>query len=389
MKYTYIADNNELEHCIACLSESREFAIDLEFDKNRYRYGFNLCLIQVYTGHHCFLIDPLSKNLETALIFPVLENPGIQKVVFSFGEDLRLLHSLDCFPKNMFDLSIITSLLNFAPLSLANLLKEVLHVEVEKSSQQSNWFKRPLTEKQLNYAADDVLYLLKLKEALMPQAEKSQIMNWVIQENELLEMNDYSAEKHNALLKEKDKKDMTVFEWHIFSGLMELTDNIAQKLNKPVHHLIDKEYVYELAKNPTKITRWDTQNGIFRKLKAPVYKNKFKNVIEESVAEAEQMGLSKTKKAYSNLSKEEYALFREKQREHSRLKTEIFVPIQEKIKKEFGQNVQSFILSNRHIKEMLNNEIELPEYKKTLFRNYASELGIDISSHLSAEKKAS
>lgn len=389
MKYTYIADNKELEHCIACLSECREFAIDLEFDKNRYRYGFNLCLVQVYTGHDCFLIDPLSRNLETALLFPVLENPKIQKVVFSFGEDLRLLHSLNCFPKNMFDLNIITSLLNFAPLSLGNLLKEVLHVDVEKSSQQSNWFKRPLTEKQLNYAAEDVLYLLKLKEALMPQAEKSHILNWISQENALLEMNDFSAEKHNALLKEKDKKDMSVFEWHVFSGVMELADSIAQKLNKPVYHLIDKDFVYELAKNPTKITHWDTQNGIFRKLKEPVYKNKFKKILDESIAEAEKMGLSKTKKAYSSLSKEEYALFREKQREHNRLKTEIFVPIQEKIKKEFGQNVQSFILSNRHIKELLNNEIELPEYKKVLFRHYASELGIDISPHISAEKKAS
>lgn len=163
MNIKTITEEKDLQQLASTLSQRSEFAIDLEFDRNRYRYGFDMCLMQIYDGENCYLVDPLSGNLNIKTIFPPIEDPNIQKIVFAFGEDLRLFHSLGCFPKNLYDLDAATSLLNFEPASLTNLIKEVLDVEVNSSSQQSNWYKRPLSEDQKHYAADDVLYLLDFK----------------------------------------------------------------------------------------------------------------------------------------------------------------------------------------------------------------------------------
>ena len=89
MNIQYIDDNSALQDVVIEISKADEFAIDLEFDRNRYRYGFNMCLMQVYDGNDCYVIDPLSSNIDIQGIFPVIEDPEIQKVVFAFGEDLQ------------------------------------------------------------------------------------------------------------------------------------------------------------------------------------------------------------------------------------------------------------------------------------------------------------
>lgn len=387
MTIQYIADNKELEQCLTHLNTRTEFSIDLEFDKNRYRYGFNLCLMQIFTGEHCLLIDPLSENLDIELIFPVLENPDIQKVVFAFGEDLRLLHSMGCFPKNLYDLDVATSLLNYSPASLTNLLLEILKIEVGKSSQQSNWFRRPLSEQQIEYAAEDVIYLLKLKEELHDQAVAANISDWIVQENSLFDLADYSSEDHNILIKEKDKKDLTEFEWHVFTGLMEFIDTVAKKHNKPGYQVIDKKTVTEIAKNPTIINDWDNLSGIYRKLKTSAFKKDIDRVLEKSIEEAESNNLSKTDPADKPLSREEYREYRKQQNKIKRIKSEIFIPIQKQIAEDLGKNVKTFLLSNRQMRELITNEEkDILSYKKELFSKYADKLDLDISEYINTEE---
>src|SRR6056297_1116713 len=104
MEVVYVNSPERLERCAAQLATAPEMAIDLEFDKNRFRYGFNLCLMQIAAGDVCYVIDPLAQGVKVDPLFPVLENPEVDKLVFAFGEDLRLLHYLGCFPKGLIDL---------------------------------------------------------------------------------------------------------------------------------------------------------------------------------------------------------------------------------------------------------------------------------------------
>ncbi|MEX0845868.1 MAG: ribonuclease D [Balneolaceae bacterium] len=383
MTIHYIAENDELIKLAASLSKLSEFAIDLEFDRNRYRYGFNICLMQIFDGADCYLVDPLSGNLDIKTIFPPIENPDITKVVFAFGEDLRLLHSMGCFPKNLYDLDAATSLLNFEPASLTNLIMDVLDVEVNSSSQQSNWYKRPLTENQKLYAADDVLYLLDFKKELESRAKEKGLLDWIKQENALFDQLDYSDEDHNNLLKEKDKNNMSFFEWHVYSALMEFFDGVAKKYNKPVYQLVNKKLVSQLAQNPDSVDKWNNTKGVFGKLKNDSFKTELKQVLNQSIEEAQKRELSKSRKASNTMSRQEYQEMRAEQHHINNMKQKLFDPLQNKIAEDFGKHAKSFILPNRLAKEIIGGETELiPDYKVELFRKYADELNLDLSKYI-------
>lgn len=379
MAITYISSSQALSELNTSLSQKKEIAVDLEFDKNRFRYGFNLCLMQIYDGSNCYLIDPLADPIDITLIFPVLEKKEVCKVVFSFGEDIRLLHSIGCFPENIYDLSIASSLLNYPPQSLTNLLNEVLSIEVGKSSQQSNWFKRPLSEDQINYAAEDVLFLLDLKDELSKQAREKRVEEWIIQENELFTSENYEDIDHNEYLKEKDKGEMSVFEWHIFSKLMELREETAEKMNRPTYHLIDKNYLKNIASDPKNIRDWKNVPSNHKKLKTDSFIKQVSSVLDKAISEATKSGLSKKKKAARSMSKEEYQQYKAEEQKFKKLRKNIFRPIQNEIEKEFGENTRTFILGNRLMREIMDGDLKnvLP-YKKNLFEKYAEKLEIPI-----------
>src|SRR5690554_5661514 len=111
MQIQLIETTSQLEDCVQSIAKASQLAIDLEFDKNRFRYGFQLCLMQIAAGEECFVIDPLAEGVDVSGLFPVLEDETVENVVFAFGEDIRLLHTLGCFPKGLYDLRSATSLL--------------------------------------------------------------------------------------------------------------------------------------------------------------------------------------------------------------------------------------------------------------------------------------
>ncbi len=383
MAFTIITTSGQLKQCIAHLSQQSEIAIDLEFDKNRYRYGFNLCLMQIYADDTCYLIDPLSKEMDINHIFPILENPYITKVAFSFGEDIRLLHYIGCEPKGVYDLSFAIALLDYPPTSLTNHLKDIVGVEVGKSSQQSNWFNRPLSEDQLEYAASDVLHLFDLRNALDLQLKENGIEDWVRQENEAFESADYSNENHNEVLKEKYKNGLNQVEWHVFAALMMFRDEYAESMNRPPYHIIDRGYLKELASNPESLHNWTSKKSTHKSLRNESVKVEIKELIEERISDAKSLGLSLRKKAATRLSKEEYEAYRSLQRKVSEAKQHVFKPIQKEIERKYGKHTRAFILSNRTIAELVEGDFSnyLP-YKQNLIEGIAEKLDLPLSDYV-------
>lgn len=166
LSYKLITDMTELEECLEHLSQQKEVYLDLEFDKNHFTYGFNLCLMQIASKEECFLIDPIG-SLDMGPMFRLLEDLKIRKYTYAFGEDLRLLHHLGCMIKNVGDLATARTLLNEEHVSLNSLIEDITGKSLPKSQQKSNWSKRPLTEEQLKYAAVDVVYLPQITATIL------------------------------------------------------------------------------------------------------------------------------------------------------------------------------------------------------------------------------
>jgi ribonuclease D len=380
MTIQYIDSDENLFPFIEKITNQKEIAIDLEFDKNRYRYGFNLCLIQICIHDHCFLIDPLSDNLDIEALYPALEAEEIQKITFAFGEDLRLLHSLGCYPKNVYDISIATSLLNYPQKSLVDYISDILDRETSKSSQQSNWYKRPLTDKQMKYAAEDVLHLSDLKNVLETEARQKNVAEWIEEENALFDSLDYAGVDDNQYLKEMDKNGLSEYEWHLFQHLIEFREEVAEKWNKPSYQILHKKLLKEIARDSQVLRSWTTRKGIFRGIKTEAFKKRLIQILKSGNEEARRLGLSKSEPANKPPSENELAREVEIRKKVNRVKKEYFIPIKNRIAEDYGKETASFILSNRIITDLITGNIDdLECYKRNLIIEYANELNLGIN----------
>lgn len=384
MKIERIDQPEKMKWCAEQLQQVQQLALDLEFDKNRYRYGFQLCLMQIAAQDTCYIIDPLSAGVEVNLLFPLFEDERIEKVVFAFGEDLRLLHTLGCFPRGLYDLRQSMSLLNYPPASLSTLLEEVLGVQSVKSAQNSNWFTRPLTDTQVEYAADDVRYLIALKEKIAVEAETKGITAWVDEENRFAEEQDYSNTAFNEVFRAKDKFGHSAYSWHIMEKLLNFREELAEEINRPGYQVIHKDYLLELSQNDAALKNWKQVKGIHPTIRNDKTFNRIQLLLDHAHASAKEKQLSTTDEAIPKLSYEELREKRKKSAEVERLKQEVFVPLKERMIQHYGENAVTFMLSNRALTDILygNKEQHLRQYKKDLLLKYAAELNISVEQFL-------
>ncbi len=143
------------------LKHERILGIDTEFDW-RNTYFPNLCLIQISTKKNIFLIDCLglreAKSLEKILCDKEL------LIFHSVRSDTTVLSSaLNIKVKNVYDIQLAENILSGnGNLNYGSIVKNYFPVKLKKSETNSNWSKRPLTETQMDYAADDVDYLIDI-----------------------------------------------------------------------------------------------------------------------------------------------------------------------------------------------------------------------------------
>lgn len=147
-----------LQHC----RSMDALAVDTEFIR-RDTYFPKVGLIQLATEQQCFLLDPLAVD-DLSGLAELLTDPGIVKVLHSCSEDLEVFsHALGVVPEPLFDTQIGAAYAGLAfSLGYQTLVAEVLGIHLEKGETKSNWLWRPLSETQLEYAAQDVLYLLEI-----------------------------------------------------------------------------------------------------------------------------------------------------------------------------------------------------------------------------------
>jgi ribonuclease D len=375
----YINTASELAKHIPAIEKAPRVAVDLEFDRNRYKYGFTMCLMQIMAGDICYLIDPLNEELDLSPIYKILEDPKKPVVVFSFQEDLMLFHLQGCRPTALYDTGVAIRLLDVAQSSLAVVLKEFLDIEVNKDAQKSNWFNRPLSQEQLNYAAQDVFHLFSLMDVVDAKAKELERAAWIKEENAYWESMDYSNLTQDAYLKEKDKKDFTEVQWHVFSKLMDLREEVAKEKNQPSGRILRTDYVKDIIlKNGLRY--WEKNRSSHPSVRDKNSKVRFEEVMIATHKEAIELGLSETKTAKDRWSKEEYQQFKEAKRAKEELMTSLVAPIHNAISERAGENTSTYIMSNRMAMDLMEGVCtSIPKYRVELIKEVADSLSLDPS----------
>lgn len=181
-EYLYITTQEQLNQYCLQASKAPVLALDTEFVRTRTLYS-QLGLIQVYDGVEIALIDPTC-NLDLEPFWQLLTAPNIVKVLHSCHEDLEVFKKYaNRLPLPLFDSQIAGQFLfQGKVLGFGAMVAQELDIELDKGEARTNWLKRPLSGKQLVYAANDVKYLLPLYHKLNDQLEARNLQKYNLAE---------------------------------------------------------------------------------------------------------------------------------------------------------------------------------------------------------------
>ena len=180
----------------------------------------------------------------------LLEDPGVEIVFHDADYDLRLLHQdYGWHTRNIFDTRVAAQLLGIRAFGLAALLEKYFGVRLDKKHQRADWSMRPLTQGMLDYAAQDTIHLLELRDRLKAELERSGRWEWAVEEFGLLEGTRWNDDDSaNAFLRIKGARDLSRRELAILRELVPWRDTIAGQLDRATFRVLGNEQLLEIAK---------------------------------------------------------------------------------------------------------------------------------------------
>ena len=183
-----LASPVEIAEVVELAHESGRFGIDTEF-MSEGRYRPLLCLAQVVVNSRIVLIDTLSEELDPAPLADLMADPAVEVVLHAGRQDVAILRrEWQTEISNLFDTQIAAGFAGASAQSgYGNLLGQMLGRRVGKTASYTRWDRRPLTEEQLSYAAEDVAHLLELADELHRRLSETDRLQWAREECRRLE----------------------------------------------------------------------------------------------------------------------------------------------------------------------------------------------------------
>ncbi|MBV9510372.1 MAG: ribonuclease D, partial [Caulobacteraceae bacterium] len=154
-------------------------AVDTEFMRET-TYWPKLCLVQVAAADIAANIDPLAEGLDLGPLLKLLADPTIVKVFHASRQDVEIFNNLGVIPRPLFDTQIAAMAAGFGEqIAYDALVRQMLKIDLDKSSRFTDWARRPLSDAQLAYALADVTHLAAFYPLLRDRLEKTGRLTWV------------------------------------------------------------------------------------------------------------------------------------------------------------------------------------------------------------------
>ncbi|ANK71971.1 MULTISPECIES: ribonuclease D [Ensifer] len=243
----------DLEAACQQLALSNYITIDTEFLRET-TFWPELCLIQMASPDLAVIVDPMAKGIDLAPFFALMANPEVIKVFHAARQDIEIIFHLgNLIPHPIFDTQVAAMVCGFGDsVSYDQLVNRVTGTQIDKSSRFTDWSRRPLTEKQLDYALADVTHLRDIYKYLAAELEREGRSLWLTEEMAILEARDtYDLHPDDAWqrLKMRVKKPIelaalkTVAAWR---------EREARARNVPRGRILKDDAIYEIAQQQPK-----------------------------------------------------------------------------------------------------------------------------------------
>lgn len=244
-----------LEDACAKLAQSDFITIDTEFLRET-TFWPQLCLIQMASPTIEVLVDPLAKGLDLKPFFELMANGKVVKVFHAARQDIEIIHHLgNLVPHPIFDTQVAAMVCGFGDsVSYDQLVQRTTGAHIDKTSRFTDWSRRPLSNKQLEYALADVTHLRDVYAALKAQLEREGRAGWLTEEMAILESaNTYDIHPDNAWLRLKARLRKPS-ELAIVKFVAAWREREARSRNVPRSRVLKDDAIYEIAQQQPKDT---------------------------------------------------------------------------------------------------------------------------------------
>ena len=244
----YVVDRQALGIACDTLSTREWVAVDTEFVRER-TYFSRLALVQLASEDCIFCVDPLAIDDLTAL-FDLLERRPVLKVFHAAGQDIEtLFHLRGAVTTPVFDTQIAASLLGFGDQTgYAQVVEKLLGVSLDKSPARTDWMNRPLSRKQLAYAADDVRYLREIYPLLVDRLRAEGRLEWMADELAYLQdAANFRPDPPNAWTRVKGTGKLNRLQLNVLRHLADWRERQAMKIDKPRKWIVSDDALVNLA----------------------------------------------------------------------------------------------------------------------------------------------
>ncbi|HEY5411768.1 MAG TPA: ribonuclease D [Caulobacteraceae bacterium] len=244
---TPITANGELEGFCAELARQPFIAIDTEFMRET-TYWPRLCLIQAAGPDLAGVIDPLAEGLDLSPLLELMADRSIQKVFHAGRQDVEIFYNLGVIPLPLFDSQIAAMAAGFGEqIAYDALVRQMLRIDIDKSSRFTDWSRRPLSPAQLDYAAADVIHLAALYPLLRERLEREGRLAWVEEEMAgLVDPSNYDMTPENAWKRLKPRRHAPKY-FAVFKAVAAWRERTAQTRDQPRGRIIKDDAIDEIA----------------------------------------------------------------------------------------------------------------------------------------------
>jgi ribonuclease D len=230
-------------------------AVDTEFMRET-TFWPKLCLVQLAGPEDAACVDPLAPGIDLTPFHQLMANKAVVKVFHAARQDVEIVYVMGrVIPEPLFDTQVAAMVCGFGEsISYVNLVKQLANVEIDKTSRFTDWARRPLSTKQLDYALGDVTHLCTVYLKLKAELETTGRAHWLEEEVAILTTpTSYETQPEDSWRRLKAKvrgrKGLAV--------LIELAawrERAAQSQDVPRNRILRDEQLYDIANHvPTTI----------------------------------------------------------------------------------------------------------------------------------------
>ncbi|CAN7257194.1 ribonuclease D [Phenylobacterium sp. LjRoot225] len=222
-------------------------AVDTEFMRET-TYWPKLCLIQAAAPNAHAVIDPLAEGMDLEPFLDILRDESILKVFHAARQDVEIFNNLQAMPRPLFDTQVAGMAAGFGEqIAYDALVRQMLKIELDKSSRFTDWARRPLSDSQLTYALADVTHLADLYPKLRQRLEQDGRLAWVTDEMAVLtDPANYDVDPENAWRRLRPRKHTTKY-LAVYRAVAAWRERTAQLRDQPRGRILKDEAIDEVA----------------------------------------------------------------------------------------------------------------------------------------------